>query len=85
MGDRLSSCHQFQAILGPSSKPEFSKILSLKLTADTWLLSGDNNLVPCHLWWTGIVLKQEKSLQVFRLKLQLKIYDGVFFEETEYC
>ena len=51
----------------PKHFRDFLEVLSRSATREELVhsLSGDNNLVPHHLWWKQIVLKSEKVSKCF--------------------
>ena len=71
---RLGTCHGFEAFQGIpwnfliSWIPDFRQLVWQIVHS----LSGDNNLVPLHLWWSEIVLKPEKVYKYFLQDHDLK-------------
>ena len=47
-------------------------------------ISGDNNLVPFHLWWREIVLKNEKVSKCFVQDCTLDIFNNIQWEKTDH-
>ena len=72
LGVRLGTRHQIQVFQGFSWY-----FLSFQLFYYSWgnflhSLSGDNNVVPFHLWWRETVLKREKVSKYFVQDIILK-------------